>query len=527
MTGIALTNATILDGTGASSYIGDVLVEAGRITDITSSGQVRASTILDCTGLLLTPGFIDIHSHSDLTLLLDPRAASAIYQGVTLEVIGNCGHGCAPLQAPGLARDAMYGPIPDESFFTWSTMAGYLDQLESARPAVNVVALVPNGQLRLSHVGPEQRAATPAELEAMARELAGALDDGAFGFSTGLEYPRERDAATEEIDHLCRVVASRRGLYATHTRNRDRSAIAAIDEAIGTARRTGVRLQISHITPRGPASDTELALARAGSAASEGIDIGFDMHTRLFGYTHLKNLVPLGVLAGSRSDILRRLAEPSTVELVNSHPNLISGVGDWSRVVLSDSAMSAELNGQSFAEIARQCGCSPIAAAIKILMSDVDNLERPMVLLKTYSEDVLRTTYQSSSCMIGSDAATLAPDGILAGATFHGAYTWASWFIRRMVRELGAVTLTDAIYRLTGLPAQRLCLADRGRIAVGCRADIAVMDFKTYADAGTVDTPSRLATGMRHVLVNGVVTMLNGAQTNRRAGVVLRASRLG
>lgn len=519
---ITFTNATVVDGTGAEPYKADVLVAGDRITAVAEPGSVQQGVMLNCEGLLLTPGFIDIHSHSDLTLLLDPRASSAIHQGVTLEVIGNCGHGCAPMRDITLAKTAMYGPVPAGGFFGWNTMAGYFDKLEEARPAINVVALVPNGQLRLAHVGLQQREASADELGAMCRDLETSLDAGAYGFSSGLEYVQERACPPNEIDAMCRIVARRGGLYATHVRDRDRHAVEAIEEAIATSRRTGVRLQISHITPRGGMDDTQAALARVDRGLAEGLDIGFDMHTRLFGFTHLKNLLPMWAMEGTPGDIHSRLQDPHALDRIRQHPNLISAVGDWSKIVLVDSLAFEAFNGQTFDVIAAQRQRTPFDAAMDVLKADVDHLLRPMVLLKTYSEKVLRTTYEHPACMPGSDATTLAPDGPLAAEKFHGAYTWASWFLRRMVRETSALTLPDAVYRMTTLPAQRLGLHDRGRISAGCYADIAVLDWQRYSDRGTVEHPSQLAQGIEHVMVNGTLTLTHGLVTGDRGGRLIR-----
>ncbi len=519
---ITLANATVVDGTGAPEFAADVHVADGRIADIAAPGAIHTGRLIDCTGLLVTPGFIDIHSHSDLTLLLDPRAASAIHQGVTLEVIGNCGHGCAPIRDIAVGRAAVYGPIPTGGFFNWTTMAGYFERLEQARPAVNVMALVPNGQLRLSHIGLVQRGASSDELRGMCADLEASMDAGAYGLSSGLEYVQERATTKDEVDVLCRIVARRGGLYATHTRDRDRKAIEAIDEAICTAARTGVRLQISHLTPRGGMQDAEAALSCVDRAVSMGLQVGFDMHTRRFGFTHLKNLLPLWVMEGSPGDIHRRLLHPHVLDQVRAHPNLISGVGDWARIVLVDSLAFEACNGMTFADIAAQRGSTPFDVAMEVLRADAEQLLRPMVLLRTYSEEVLRVTYQHPACIPGSDATTLAPDGVLASEKFHGAYTWAAWFLRRMARETKALTLPDAVYRLTSLPARRLGLSDRGRIAQGFCADIVAMDWQRYTETGTEQNPSQLAKGVRHVLVNGVPTLLDGATTGARAGTVLR-----
>lgn len=522
MSTTALVGGQVVDGTGAGPRAADVLLRGDAIEAIAPPGSVQADQVLDCSGLLVVPGFIDIHSHSDLTLLLDPRALSAVRQGVTLEVIGNCGHGCAPMQAIAHARKAMYGPIPEGGFFGWRTMGGYLERLEQARPAVNVAALVPNGQLRLKNLADAQRPADADELKAMLRDLEQALDEGAFGYSTGLEYVQEQAAPAAEVEALCRVVAAKGKLYATHTRDRDRRAIEAIDEAITTAARAGVRLQVSHLTPRGGRQDTEEALQRIARARAQGQEVGFDMHTRLFGFTHLKQLLPLWAMAGDAADVRRRLADPAELEKIRSHPNIIAAVGDWSKVVLVDSVAQAGLNGSTFVELAARLGTTPFGAAMHVLAADAGQLEKPMVLLRTYSEEVLQLTYRHPDCMIGSDATTLAPDGPLAAEKFHGAYTWAAWFLRRMVRENRALELGEAVRRLTSLPADTMGIADRGRLQQGCKADIAVLDFAEYRECGTVDDPSRLAQGVRHLFVNGVATILDARLTGSRGGAVLR-----
>lgn len=202
---------------------------------------IRGGTVIDGTGAER-----DIHSHSDYTLLVDPRAVSAIRQGVTLEAIGNCGHGCFPIHDPELARSIIYGY--DEAVpLSWTTLPQYIERLEGAHPAVNVLTLVPNGQLRLAAVGLQERPATAQELAAMSGQLEQALEDGAWGYSTGLEYASEIGVPEEEIEALCRVVARHGALYATHTRDRDDHALEAVGEAIRTAERTGVRLQVSHL----------------------------------------------------------------------------------------------------------------------------------------------------------------------------------------------------------------------------------------------------------------------------------------
>ncbi len=488
---LVIRNGTVIDGTCAPPVRADVAIENGRIAAIGHLPAREDCPSLDATGCTVAPGFIDIHSHSDLTLLLDPRAVSAIAQGVTTEVIGNCGHGCAPILDPGLAKTAIYGPVSELSF-GWHSVAGYLERLEQARPAVNVAALVPNGQLRLGTLGTAQRPANPDELERMKRALVDGLDEGAFGFSTGLEYAL---------------------------------AAEAVAEALRTARAAGVRLQVSHITPRAGHDVTARCLELVADARAGGQDVAFDMHTRLFGFTHLKNLLPSWALAGAPDAIATRLRDPSVRDQVRGHSNLITRLGDWERVALVNSPRFPELAGVSLAEIGRRWGKSPLDAAYDILAAEAADLLLPMVILQSYSEPLLRLTYREASCMIGSDATTLAPDGALAKEIFYGAYTWAAWFYRRIVRELGDLSPAQAVARLAALPARVMGLDDRGVLAAGKRADIVVFDPDRFGERGTVEQPNRLAEGMVHVVVNGVPALRDGAPTGQRNGHVLRARR--
>ncbi len=244
-----ISGGTVVDGTGAPPRRADVVIGKGRILAIVEPEWRGEAEVIDATGMTVAPGFIDIHSHSDYTLLVDPRARSSIHQGVTTEVVGNCGFGCFPLRDAGLARTAIYG-VSDAVPLDWSSPGEYLDRLAAAGPAVNVLSLVPNGQLRLSVVGLADRPATADELGAMTRLLEEGLAEGAWGYSTGLEYGAEIGAPEEEITALARTTAEAGALYATHTRRRDAGAATAVSEALRTGMAADVKLQISHLLPR-------------------------------------------------------------------------------------------------------------------------------------------------------------------------------------------------------------------------------------------------------------------------------------
>lgn len=519
---IVIRNGTVIDGTGGPVRHVDIAVADGRIVTVGQVPNVPEAVEIDADGLTVTPGFIDIHSHSDYTLLVDPRAVSSIVQGVTLEVIGNCGWGCQPIIDPALSKEIIYG-FDGSVDLSWRSTGDYLETLQAARPAVNVATLVPNGQLRLASVGFEERAASEEEVAAMSRLLLEGLEAGAFGYSTGLEYATERHASESEVTALCSVVARAGALYATHVRNRDEAAVEAIAEAIRTARNAEVRLQISHLTPRRGHEDLERSLDLVTEASAGGMDVAFDMHTRLFGTVALKVVLPQWAFQGGKTALSARLRDPEIRTRMKTHRSLISSLGDWDRVVLLDCRSHPTFSRRSIDDIARERAAEPLDVVYDLLLDEIDMIEsRPMVILLCYDEELLRDTYCHPSCMVGSDATALAPDGPLAESTFHGAYTWASWFFRRMVRETETIAPHEAIHKITGMPARVLGLDDRGVIAEGACADIAVFDPQAFGERGTTFEPNQLAVGMRYVMVNGEFAIAEGRMTGTRAGQVIR-----
>ena len=525
---LILRGGEVVDGTGKPPFRADLAVKDGRISEVGLIGEAESAAELDVAGLWVCPGIIDIHSHSDFTLIVDPRAMSSVMQGVTLEVVGNCGHGCAPIVDPERARSNIYGcQAADE--ISWRTMAGYLERLEAGRPAVNVLTLVPNGLLRLAVVQDVSKASTPEELSRMKRLLSQCLEEGAFGLSTGLEYGPEKACPEEEIVELCRLVADAGGFYSTHTRNRSGEVVETIAEAIRTGRVSGAPLQISHIqvvarlTGDGRKAYRQ-SLAMVEEARQQGQDVEFDMHTRLFGTTNLRTALPPWALEGGPKAIASRLRDPaSRRELKTYRSHLRSLVqDDWERILVFECLAYPEFSRKSIGEISRQMGVEPLDAVYDLLLSEVDDIHRLMVMALTYRLEENKLAFEHPRCMVGSDATALGTDGPLRDRSFHGAYTWASWFYRYFVRETGTLRPEEAIRRLTSLPAGRLGLKDRGLIRKGACADLAIFDPQTFSERGTTYEPNRTAIGMIHVVVNGILTVRDGRLTGDRAGRVLR-----
>jgi N-acyl-D-amino-acid deacylase len=528
---LIIRGGTLLDGTGKPGLAGDLAVAEGRISAIGTYEAAPNARVLDASGCFVSPGFIDIHSHSDFTLLMDPRAVSSITQGVTTEIVGNCGHGCAPVRDPELVRSNIYGFDPNFGI-RWTSMGGYLDCLTNAQPAVNVASLVPNGNLRLATAGALERASTADEVKQMQRLLRESLDEGAIGYSSGLEYGIERGCSEEEVHKLCEVAHHHGGFYATHTRNLDQEPQESIAEAIRAARKTGIPLQISHLSvvarlTRESRQAVEQALEQVDLALREGLDVSFDMHTRLFGTTNLSAMLPPWALEGGKAAIAKRLRDPSIRSEMRRHPNIVASLagGDWTRIVIFDSKVLPEVSRKSIAEVAAERDNDPYEAIYDILLAEIDHLHELMILAHVYREEDIESAFLHPLCMVGSDATALAPDGPLAGKFFHGAYTWAGWFWRHFVQVKGILTPEEAVRRLTSLPAQRLGLKDRGVLKLGAAADVSVFQGAGFAERGTTFEPNRTASGVRHVLVNGSLALENGILTGLRSGQVLRGER--
>jgi N-acyl-D-aspartate/D-glutamate deacylase len=515
---VAIRHGVVVDGTGGEQLRADVGIDDGRVVVVGAAPEAKRE--VDAAGKVVTPGFIDIHSHSDFTLLVDPRAVSAIHQGVTLEVVGNCGFGSFPLLNKDLAPKAIYGHSAHVPL-TWTSAAEYFERLEEARPAINVASLAPNGQIRLSVLGLADRPARPDELARMRYLLEEALEQGAFGYSTGLEYAAERGADEDELVSMCEVCGRRHGVYATHTRRRDEGAEEAVAEALRTAERAGVRLQISHLVPRNGIDSSRRCVELVDAAAAAGTDVAFDMHTRLYGTTFLLAALPPWALEDP-ARLEEILADAEQRQSLKRYESILSAGGDWGRIVLLDNEVWPEYARRDMASIAAERDQDPFDTAYDLLLGAVTEPSKLMVIIHAYTEVQQREAFGHPLCVPGSDATTMAPDGPLAGQVFHGAYTWAAWYVRFCVRQEKVLSLPEAIHRLTGAPAARLGLSDRGVVRPGARADLAVFDPQAFRDEGTTFDPSRLATGMDTVIVNGAVALSRGELTGARNGEVLR-----
>jgi N-acyl-D-amino-acid deacylase len=528
---VVIRGGRVVDGTGGPSRVADVAIRDGRIVQIGMLGDVAAGTQVDAAGLVVAPGFVDIHNHGDVTVFADPRARSSIAQGVTTIVVGNCGQSPAPLPIPPALPDLTFGQLAG-SPVTWTTFDEYLESLERAEPAVNVASLAGHNAIRVAVLGRTARRASASEQRAMVAELDRAMEAGAFGLSLGLEYPLGAGAGTEELVRLADAVARRDGLLAIHTRDRDFGAVEAFDEAFGIAERSGVALQISHIAPRrgAPAGSLVDVLARIDRSRARGLDVACDQHTRFHGITKLVAMLPPSASAAGPGELLRQLRDPRSRAAFHAFRQPIHKLGllgEWDRLALFEAPASPAWVGKDFSVIARERGQNPLDAMMDILIEAGDDASSVMFVGLVQTQEDLDLTFASATCSPGSDATVLAPDGPLAGQRFLGAYTWAAFYLRCIVRERRILGLEEGIHRLTGMPARRVGLPGRGVLAPGAWGDVAIFDPDLVEDLGTLAEPNRYPRGIRHVLVNGELAFSDARFADVRHGRVLRRPGLG
>ncbi|NLU72200.1 D-aminoacylase [Streptomyces sp. HNM0575] len=537
---LLIRNADVVDGSGTTpAYRADVAVEDGRITAVVpetdgpGARTAGARRTIDATGLVLAPGFIDMHAHSDLALLRDPDHSAKAAQGVTLEVVGQDGLSYAPVDDRTLAevRSAITGwngsppgdTSPGSLDFDWRTVGGYLDRIDRQGTAVNAAYLVPQGSVRMLAVGWDDRPATAAETREMRRLVAEGLEQGAVGMSSGLTYTPGMYASDAELAELCRTVASYDGYYCPHHRSYGMGALEAYQEMITLAREAGCALHLAHATMNfgvneGRAPELTALLDRSLAA---GADISFDTYPYTPGCTTLVAMLPSWASAGGPEAVLERLADDETCVRIRHVMEVEGSDGchgvpmDWDTIEISgvfDPALSRHV-GRTVAQSAAAEGEEPFATARRLLIED--RLGTTILQHVGHEENVRH--------MMRHPAHTGGSDGILQGDKPHPrAYGTFPQYLGRYVRELGVLSLEECVAHLTSRPAARLRLPDRGQVREGHRADLVLFDPETVAPGATYEEPRVLPTGIPYVLVDGSPVIDDGRRTQALPGRAVR-----
>ena len=527
MLDILIRNGRIVDGSGSPWFRGEIGIRGERIVSVCHRVHDEAARTIDAAGLVVSPGFIDMHTHSDLRVFAHPEEDSKLLQGITTALVGQDGLSVAPIddanKAPMMRRvSGLLGT--DLTEWTWNSMAEFLDRLDALPPATNTMMLAPHGPIRATVLGWENRPATSDEIGRMQRILAQALEDGAVGFSTGLIYPPGMYAGRAELVALCRVAAEYGGFFVVHMRNEGDHVADSIREVAEICLEAGCPLHISHLKVAGKANWGKAGeiLGLIESYRGRGVEITFDQYPYVAGSTMLDAVIPPRFHSGGTAALLARLKDPTLREEIRQvQDGLISERWDnwvalcgwdgiWVNAVKTDANRAAE--GRSVADISKATCKRPIDVVCDLLAEEDDAVT--MTAFYGCEEDV--------RAIMRSDCMTVCSDGIVGGKPHPRVYNTCARFLGKYVREEGVLSLPQAVRRMTSFPAQRLGLQDRGLIREGMAADITIFDSTTIIDTGTYAEPNRYPIGISHVLVAGRIAVENGKLTDVRAGRVLR-----
>lgn len=528
---LILAHGHVVDGTGSPWYSGDVGIRDGRIAAIGNLAEAKAKRRIDVQGKVVAPGFIDMLGQSELTILVEPRLPSKIYQGITTEITGE-GGSIAPLTDTIVTEDKLgydhYGVKPD-----WRTLGQYFARLEKQGMGINLATYVGATQVRRVVIGQENRAPTPAELERMKGLVREAMQDGAVGLSTSLQYAPAPYASTEELIALAAESARYGGIYATHMRSESEAEMAAIDEAIRIAREAHTPVEIWHLKAAGQRNFGRMPdiVAKLDEARRQGVDVTADTYAYTAWFNSFSAFVPPWAHEGGDDKMIARLQDPATRARIRKEMESTAPVewdNEWQEipgpeaVLLSvfQSPALVPLQGKTLAEVAKMRGKDPIETLFDLLIEDhgytgvaVFGMSEPDVLL------ALKQPWVS----ICNDSQGTSTEGLLGKEHPHPrAYGTFPRILRKYVREDRQLTLPEAIRKFAALPAQRMRLTDRGVLKQGMWADIVVFDPATIHDVATFESPNQLSEGMEYVLVNGVPVIDGGKMTGALPGRVLR-----
>ena len=512
---ILLRGGNVVDGTGAPARRADVAVESGRIAALGDLPPAAGDEAVDVAGLAVAPGFHDVHTHFDLTLLAEPAHLDGLCQGITTYHVAQCGLGFAPASAPtqALFRDYLAAIAGDPELPPWTSVAEYLALFDRAA-AVNLVVLLPHGLLRAEVAGMSRGPLTPPQLDRLKRLAAEGMEQGARGISTGLTYFPGSEADLQELVAVTRVVAEHGGVYASHLRNYSDGLLEAIDEACEIGRQCRLPVQISHLRPQARFSGrAREVLAHVEAARDAGIDVAFDLYPYLKGCTIMSALfLAPEVYAGGVEAALAMLRDAAERERLRRAMPL----ADWSEAHIASVATEKNkpFEGMRLTDFAASQGKDVFDACADLLLEE---RLRVSVVGWPIEESDHRAVLAHPLCLVGSDSIPM------GGARHPRACGSFARYLGHHVRELGLLPLEEAIRRITSVPARRFGLDGRGLVAEGQAADLVVFDPARIADRATYEQPLRRAEGVRHVLVNGEFVLRDGRLTAARPGRALRS----
>jgi len=528
---ILIKNATVVDGSGAPRYEADIVIAESRIIDIGPLPGAQAELVIDAAGYVVSPGFIDMHSHADLTLPFGPTAPSLLHQGITTAVVGQCGLSPAPLldgtrpqvTATMDAWVAQMGPKLPIPWSEWSSFGGFLDYLRRIGISLNIVPLVGQGMIRSAVMGFAAGPANPAQICAMQGLVMRALEEGAFGISTGLIYPPGSYASTAELIEVTRPVGERGGFYFSHIRGEGETLLEAVSEAVRIGRESGAAIEVGHFKATGRANWSKLseAIAILERARGEGLDVTADTYPYAAGSTTFLSLLPEWAQEGGRDATLQRLSDPATRRKMSDSMRTEGGHGDvdWQDIMIGSCPAKPQYQGHTVAQISAKLGRSAHDVVFDVLLES--ELEASMFTFQISPENI-KVKLRHPAIMIGTDSFGFAAAGPMHQGIPHPRnYGVYPRLLGRYVREERVLSLEEAVWKASGFPARKLRLSDRGLLKKGYRADLVIFDPGAIIDRATFQDPHQYPAGIAYVIVNGQVVVHGNVHTGTRPGQVL------
>ena len=516
---LIIKNGRVMDGTGNSWYHADIGIIGDTIKTIGKIGE--AEKTIDASGHIVTSGFIDIHSHSDFPILIDPKAQSKIRQGVTTEVIGQCGNSAAPMNESVKQYRIKFrsSNVPEGFEYDWASMDSYMKRIDRQGAALNIAPVIGHGTIRQNIMGYENREPTETELEEMRKLVKGAMEDGAWGMSTGLIYPPSVYGKQPEITELAKVVAEYDGVYFSHIRGEGETLLEAVTEACEIGRDSNTPVQIAHFKASGKPywGKTKESLALVEKYRGTGVEVTFDQYPYIASSTGLTAMLPHWSQEGGAEKLMEYLQDPAMRKKMTEGMRLNY---EWTAVLVTNAKNNQQYNGKNIQEVADMMNKDPLTAFFDLLV--MENTQVPSVMFGMNEEDVQRVM-QSPYGMVGSDGSAIAPEGIWANNVPHPRlYGTFPRVLGHYARDEGVLSLQEAVRKMTGAPAQKLGFKDRGLLREGYKADITVFNPETVKDVATFTNPQRYPAGIRYVIVNGKIVVEKGEHTGALPGKALR-----
>ncbi len=536
MCDLLIKNGNVIDGSGSPAYISDIAVKNGKIEKIGALIDINCDKVIDASNQIVSPGFIDIHSHTDATIVINPKAESKIRQGITTEIVGNCGMSAAPLTTAFLSEvkdhltvNSDYGKA-DEIGKSWITFGEYIKFLNGLSPGINIMPMVGFGTLRSAVMGLKSGPPTRDEMRGMEELLEKSLEEGAAGMSTGLEYLPDSFSHAEELIQLCRVIKRKNKLYASHIRGESQNLFPAIEEAIRSGEESGCKVEISHLKLGGKFNwgKTDQLFDLLERAISRGVRLSWDQYPYIAWGTGLVDYIPHWVIQGGHQKMVKYLSDNSTRKKIRLEINKSIKMGThayntapWEEVQIAmvKSPEYKPIEGKRVAEISKELNIDPLEFVFDLLIKERGSVE---TLVFCMDEEDIKTIMKHPHTIIASDGRAVATYGELnKGSTHPRYYGTFPRVLGKYVRDKKVLSLETAIKKMTSMPAKVMGLDNRGILAPGKVADITIFDPETVCDVATFENPHQYSKGIEKVIISGEIIIDQGDHTNKMVGRII------